>query len=67
VAGTTVVCGLDRLSIRIVFALRSLGERVTIVAEAPRPGLLREARAAGARVVEGSSEEIAQLGAVDPG
>src|SRR5215467_3297573 len=55
VTGTTVVCGLDRLSIRIVVALRSLGERVTIVAEAPRPGLLREARAAGARVVEGSS------------
>jgi Trk K+ transport system NAD-binding subunit len=65
VAGTTVVCGLDRLSLRIVVALRSLGERVTVVAESARPALLREAKHSGARVVEGSSEDIAQLGAVN--
>jgi hypothetical protein len=65
VAGTTVVCGLDRLSLRIVLALRALGERVTVVAESARPALLREAKRSGARVVEGSSEEIAQLGAVN--
>jgi Trk K+ transport system NAD-binding subunit len=62
---TTVVCGLDRLSLRIVLALRSLGERVTVIAEAPRPALRREAVAAGARVVEGSAEDIAQLDEVD--
>ncbi|HYW23674.1 MAG TPA: NAD-binding protein [Terriglobales bacterium] len=64
-AGTTVVCGLDRLSLPIVLALRSLGEHVTVVAEAPRPALLRAAAASGARVVQGSSEEIAQLEDVD--
>ncbi len=60
-AGTTVVCGLDRLGLRIATALLALGERVTVVAESPQPALLREAKRAGARVVDGPSGEIAQL------
>jgi Trk K+ transport system NAD-binding subunit len=65
VAGTTVVCGLDRLGLRIVRALVALGDEVVVVAEAPQEGLLRHARKAGARVVEGSSADVAQLDAVD--
>jgi Trk K+ transport system NAD-binding subunit len=61
VAGTTVICGLDRLGLRIAGALIRLGETVTIVAEAPRPALLREATEAGARVVEGPSSEVGRL------
>lgn len=60
-SGTTVVCGLDRLSLPIVLALRGLGERVTVVAESPRASLVRAVTAAGARLVQGSSDEVAQL------
>ena len=64
-AGTTVVCGLDRLSLRVVLGLLALGDRVTVVAQSPRPALLQQARKAGARVVEASPEEVAQLREVD--
>jgi Trk K+ transport system NAD-binding subunit len=65
VSGTTVICGLDRLSLSIVVALRMLDERVTVVAESARPGMRRSAGAAGATLVEGSTEELAQLEGVD--
>jgi len=65
VSGTTVVCGLDRLSLPIVLGLRALGERVTVVAESARPAMRRAASAAGAHLVEGSSDEIAVLDGVD--
>lgn len=59
--GHTVMCGLERISLRVARALVQLGERVTIVAEAPDSGLLREARRAGARVIEGRWSDVAQL------
>jgi Trk K+ transport system NAD-binding subunit len=62
--GHTVICGLERISLRVARALVQLGERVTIVAEAPEPALLREARRAGARVIEGATSEVAQLHSV---
>ncbi|HSR23127.1 MAG TPA: NAD-binding protein, partial [Candidatus Eisenbacteria bacterium] len=64
VAGHTIICGLERISLRVAIALVRLGERVTIVAEAPEPALLREARRTGARVIEGRTSEVAQLHAV---
>jgi Trk K+ transport system NAD-binding subunit len=60
-----VICGLERISIRVARALIQLGERVTIVTEAPEPALLREARRTSARVVEGGTSEVAQLHSVD--
>jgi len=64
VGGHTVICGLERISLRVARALVQLGERVTIVAEAPEPALLREARRTGARVVEATTSEVAQLHSV---
>lgn len=61
VTGHTVMCGLERISLRVARALVQLGERVTIVAEDPEPSLLREARRAGARVIEGRWSDVAQL------
>ena len=63
--GTTIVCGLDRLGLRVARALLALGERVTVVADAPLPAMVREAARAGARVVSGSTIEIAQLPDID--
>jgi Trk K+ transport system NAD-binding subunit len=65
VSGTTVVCGLDRLGLSIVVALLTLGDRVTVVSESARPALRRAAGTAGARLVEGGSDELAQLDGVD--
>jgi Trk K+ transport system NAD-binding subunit len=59
--GTTVICGLERLGLRVARALIQLGEKVVIVAESPDPALLREARRAGARYVQGRADEIAHL------
>ncbi len=59
--GTTVICGLERLGLRVARALIQLGERVIIVAESPQPAMLREARKAGARYVQGRADEIAHL------
>ena len=61
VTGHTVMCGLERISLRVARALVQLGERVTIVAEDPEPALLRDARRAGARVIEGRWSDVAQL------
>lgn len=61
VEGHTVICGLERISLRVARALVQLGERVTIVASSPSPALLREARRAGARVVEGRTSELAHV------
>lgn len=61
VKGHTVMCGMERISLRVARALVQLGERVTIVAEEPEPSLLREARRAGARVIEGRWSDVAQL------
>jgi Trk K+ transport system NAD-binding subunit len=61
VAGATVVCGLERLGLRVARALIALGEEVTIVAASPPPALLREATGAGARFLEGGTREVAQL------
>lgn len=59
--GSTVICGLEHVSLRVARALVQLGERVTIVADAPEPALLSEARRAGARVVQGRTSELASL------
>ncbi|HXM55509.1 MAG TPA: NAD-binding protein [Candidatus Dormibacteraeota bacterium] len=61
VGGHTVICGLERISVRVARALIQLGERVTIVADTPEPALLREARQAGARMIEGVTSEIAHI------
>jgi Trk K+ transport system NAD-binding subunit len=61
IKGQTVMCGMERISLRVASALVQLGERVTIVAEEPEPSLLREARRAGARVIEGRWSDVAQL------
>lgn len=49
-AETTIVCGLERLGLRVAQALIQLGEKVIIVADSPQPAILREARTAGARL-----------------
>jgi hypothetical protein len=51
VAGATVVCGLDRLGLRIALALIALGEEVRVVTSSPQPALVREATRAGATIV----------------
>jgi Trk K+ transport system NAD-binding subunit len=61
ITGHTVMCGLERISLRVARALVQVGERVTIVAEEPEPALLRDARRAGARVIEGRWSDVAQL------
>jgi hypothetical protein len=55
VAGTTIICGLERLSLRIALALAliQLDEHMIIVAESPNPDRLREVKAAGAMCVKG--------------
>lgn len=63
--GHTIVCGLERLSLRVAEALLRLGETVTVVADDPDPELLREARRAGAKVVEGRLAAITTLRGVD--
>ncbi len=63
--GHTVICGLERISLRVARALLQLGERVTILAEAPEPSLLRDARRAGAEVVEGRTSQVAHIHALD--
>jgi Trk K+ transport system NAD-binding subunit len=61
----TIVCGLERISLRVATALIQLGERVTIVGESPDAALLREARRIGAQVVQGRTADLAQLRGVD--
>jgi Trk K+ transport system NAD-binding subunit len=61
VEGHTLVCGLERISLRVARALVQMGERVTIVVEEPEHGLEREARRAGARIVKGPWTDVAQL------
>jgi Trk K+ transport system NAD-binding subunit len=65
VGSHTVICGLERISLRVARALVQLGERVTIVVSAPEPALLNEARHAGARIVEGRTSELATLPHLD--
>lgn len=60
-AETTIVCGLERLGLRIARAMIKLGEKVIIVADSPQPAILREARKAVARIVEGRSNAVAEL------
>jgi Trk K+ transport system NAD-binding subunit len=61
VGGTTVICGLERLSLRVARALIQLGERVIVVADKPQPGLLNDLRRAGGHFVPGRSDELATL------
>jgi len=61
VASHTVICGLERISLRVARALIQLGERVTIVASSPERALLHEARQAGARIVDGTTSELTRL------
>jgi Trk K+ transport system NAD-binding subunit len=61
----TVICGLERVGLRVARSLIQLGERVTIVANAPEPDLLAEARRAGARVVQGKTLELPRLPVVE--
>jgi Trk K+ transport system NAD-binding subunit len=63
--GHTVICGLERISLRVARALIQLGEQVTIVAESPEPALLREARRVGARVIDGATADVARLHNID--
>ena len=60
-SSSAVVCGLERLGLRVAEALIRLGEQVTIVGESPDPLYLREARSAGARFVQGRSLDLAHL------
>ena len=63
VAGTTIICGLERLSLRIARALIQFGEDVIIVVESPNSDRMREATAAGATHVKGRGADLANLGA----
>jgi Trk K+ transport system NAD-binding subunit len=67
VSNHTIICGLERISLRVATALIQLGERVTIIGESPDPALLREARRVGAQVVQGRTADLAQLRGVDLG
>ncbi len=67
VAGTTIICGLERLSLRIALALIQLDEDVIIVAESPNPDRLREATVAGATYVKGRGADLANLAAAKLG
>src|SRR5437588_6640465 len=61
----TIVCGLERISLRVATSLIQLGERVTIVGESPDPALLRQARRVGANVVQGNTSDLTNLRGVD--
>ncbi|MFN2465464.1 MAG: NAD-binding protein [Candidatus Dormibacteria bacterium] len=52
-----VVCGLERLGLRIVEELRGLGQEVVVLAKSPAVTFADRARAAGATVMEGTSQE----------
>lgn len=60
-AGTTIICGLERLSLRIARALVRLGENVTIVAVSPNPDKVREATDAGATFVQGRGADLPRI------
>jgi Trk K+ transport system NAD-binding subunit len=55
--GHTIVCGLERLGLRITEELRGLGEEVTVLVPNPDKTFADHARVAGATVLEGSSQE----------
>ena len=63
VAEMTIICGLERLSLRIGSALVQLGENVIIVAVSPNPDRVREAAATGATFVEGRGADLPRLSA----
>jgi Trk K+ transport system NAD-binding subunit len=63
--GHTVICGLERISLRVARALLQLGEHVTIVVEAPDPTLQGEARRAGARILVGRTADVPHLHGLD--
>lgn len=52
-----MVCGLDRLGLRIVEDLRALDQDVVVMAASPPATFADRARDAGARLMEGSSQE----------
>jgi Trk K+ transport system NAD-binding subunit len=56
-----IVCGLDRLGMRIVDELRALGESVVVLARTPTVTFADRARDLGATLVEGSSQEEEDL------
>lgn len=60
-AGTTVVCGLERIGLRVTLALLRLGEKVTILASRPDTDLLEMATRGGAAFVEGRSADLSKL------
>ncbi|MEA2646468.1 MAG: hypothetical protein QOE92_1551 [Chloroflexota bacterium] len=55
-AGHYIVCGLGQLGLRVAEVLCELGESVTVLAPAAHRDFAARVRAAGARVVDGSSE-----------
>jgi len=61
VAGTTIICGLERLSLRIALALIRLREDVIIVAESPNADRMQQAAAAGATHVRGRGADLVHL------
>jgi Trk K+ transport system NAD-binding subunit len=63
--GHTVICGLERISLRVARALLQLGEHVTIVSETPDPALQSEARRAGARLLVGRTADVPHLHGLD--
>jgi Trk K+ transport system NAD-binding subunit len=52
-----VVCGLDNVGLRSALELRRLGQRVVVVADAPRHDFAAALRAAGADLVVGSPRD----------
>lgn len=52
-----IVCGLDRLGLRIVEELRALGQDVVVLVDSPAITFADRARAIGASIVEGTSQE----------
>jgi Trk K+ transport system NAD-binding subunit len=63
--GHTIVCGLERLGLRVAEALLQLGENVSIVAKRPSPQLLRRATKAGAKFIDGEPAELSTLPGID--
>ncbi|MGI8610268.1 MAG: NAD-binding protein [Candidatus Dormibacteria bacterium] len=55
--GHVIVCGLDRLGLRIVEDLRALGDDVVVMADGAAVTFVDRVRDAGARMIGGSSQE----------
>lgn len=59
--GHVVICGLERLGLRVAEALLDLGEKVTVLATGADPDFQDQATRAGAIVIDGRGSELSHL------